>query len=95
MSRSVVSSREARARWQDLLDIVGGGKEEIIITRNKKPIVALVAFEDYEALREQLEDLRSARRAEEAYRAWQRDDSLARPYAEVREELLAEGLLDE
>jgi len=95
MLNPIISSKEARARWRDLLDTVSGRKVEVIISRNKKPIVAMIAIEDYEVLREQLEELKAARRAEEAYRAWQQDDSLARPYSVIREELIAKGLLDE
>ena len=94
MVAKTISSKEARSRWRDLLDAVSGRKEAVVISRNKKPIVAMIPFEDYEALQEQIEEMRISRRAEAAYRAWQQDESLGRPYSEVREELVASQLLD-
>ena len=94
MSNWIVGSKEARTRWHELLGIVSKRKEAIVISRHKKPIVALISFEDYETLGEQLEELSAARRAAEAHRAWQLDESLGRPYATARAELVQEGLLE-
>ncbi len=46
-------------------------------------------------VQDDLEDLLDAQLAEEAYRRWLEDPSRARPYAEVREEMVRDGLLDE
>jgi len=47
-----VSSREARAKWRDLLDTIYRGVPGIIIERYGKPVAALVSFEDFEVLQQ-------------------------------------------
>ena len=95
MRQTILSSREARTRWRDVLDAVNQGKTDVVIERYGKPVAAVIAYEDYEALMEELEDLRDGRLAVAAYEEWKRDPSTARPYEEIRAELIAEGLLDE
>lgn len=95
MTQTVLSSREARTKWRDVLDAVNQGKTDIVIERYGKPVAAVIAYEDYEALLEELEDLRDGRLAQIAYEEWKRDPSTARPWEEVEAELIAEGLLDE
>ncbi len=95
MSVTVVSSREARQRWRDLLDSVYSGATDVVIERYGKPVAALIAFDDYDELQEYLEDLRLSREATKAYEEWREDPSSARPWEEVEAELLAEGWLDE
>lgn len=87
----VINSVHARAKWRDLLDAVG--KQEFVVERNGKPVAAVIAYEDFVALAEQLDELKAARRAAEIYGEWLEDASRARPYSEIREELVAEGLL--
>ena len=94
MTVAAINSREARAKWRDLLDTASKG-EDLIIERNGKPVVALIAYGDFEALQEELDDLRAGRRASVAHEAWKRDPSRGRPYSEIRAELVAEGLLRE
>jgi prevent-host-death family protein len=89
----VVTSAEAREKWRDLLDAVS--KQAVVIERHGKPAAALIAYEDFMELTEQLAELRAARRAAEAYGEWLSDETRARPYREIRQELAAEGLLDE
>jgi PHD/YefM family antitoxin component YafN of YafNO toxin-antitoxin module len=91
----VLDSNKARTRWRDIMDMVGSGRDDVVVLRYREPTVAVIAYEDYVALREQLDDLRAARRAAEAYEAWKQEPSRARPWQEVEEELIAEGLLDE
>jgi PHD/YefM family antitoxin component YafN of YafNO toxin-antitoxin module len=55
----------------------------------------VISYADYEALQDELDDLRAARRAAAIYEEWKSDPSSARPYAEIRAELVAEGKLDE
>jgi prevent-host-death family protein len=87
-------SRHARENWRDLLDMAAG-KADVVITRHGKPAAVLIDYADYLALQEELEELRSARRAQTALERWRQDPSLGRPYAEIRQELIADGLLDE
>jgi len=95
MRQTILSSREARTKWRDVLDAVSQGKTDVVIERYGKPVAAVIAYEDYEALMEELEDLRDGRLAVAAYEEWKLDPSTARPYEEIRAELIAEGLLDE
>jgi len=93
MSQQTLKANEARSRWREIVDgvLVGG---DVVIERYGKPTVAVIPYDDYLALQEELEDLRAARRAEAALQAWERDHSRARPYSEVRREMVEEGLLD-
>ena len=45
--------------------------------------------------REALDELHAAQRAKDAYVEWQEDPTTARPYEEVRAEMVAEGRLNE
>lgn len=93
MVPQVFNSEDARTRWRDILDAASRGLD-VVIARYGKPMAAVIPIADYEALVEELEDLRAARRAQAALEAWREDASRGRPYAVVREELAAEGLLD-
>ena len=87
-------SRQARENWRDLLDMASGGRADVIITRHGKPTAALIDYADSLELQEELEELRSARRAQAALERWRQDPSTGRPYSEIRQELIAEGLLE-
>lgn len=93
MTVMTLDSRNARTKWRDIMDTAQTGGETVI-ERYGRPTAAVIPYSDYEALQEELDDLRASRRAAVAYEAWQRDPSLGRPYNEVRAELVAEGLLD-
>lgn len=93
MTCRILNSDDARTRWRDILDAANRG-EDVVIARYGKPTAVVIPIADYEALQEELEDLRAARRAQAALEAWRKDPGQGRPYAEVRAELLAEGLLD-
>jgi prevent-host-death family protein len=93
MVHQVFNSEEARTHWRDILDAASKGLD-VVIARYDKPMAAVIPIADYEALVEELEDLRAARRAQTALEAWREDSSRGRPYAVVREELASEGLLD-
>lgn len=92
MTYQILNSEDARTRWRDILDAAGMG-QDVVIARYGKPMAAVIPIADYEALLEELEDIRAARRARAALEAWQADHSRGRPYTAVREELAAEGLL--
>jgi PHD/YefM family antitoxin component YafN of YafNO toxin-antitoxin module len=70
------------------------GEGDTVIERNGQPVAALIPFEDYEALLDELDDLRAGRRAQAALEAWEKDRSLGRPYEEVRAEMVRDGMLD-
>jgi len=90
-----VNSRQARTDLRDLLDRVFSGNADIVIERYGKPVAVMIPFEDYEEIREELEDLRTGRRVAKIYETWKGDSSTARPMEAIEAELAAEGLLDE
>jgi prevent-host-death family protein len=92
MAYQILNSEDARTRWRDILDAAGTG-QDVVIARYGKPMAAVIPIADYDALLEELEDLRAARRAQQSLEAWREDRSRGRPYDAVREELAAEGLL--
>ncbi len=94
MLAKVMNSKAARASWRDLLDLAHKGEGDTIIERNGRPVAVLIPFEDYEALQDELDDLRSGRRAQAAVDAWEKDHSLGRPWEEVKAEMIHDGLLD-
>jgi prevent-host-death family protein len=91
----VLDSNKARTQWREILDSASAGSVDVVVERYGKPIVAVIAYEDYVVFQEQIDDMRDARRLSEAYEAWQQDPSRATPWEEVEAELIAEGLLDE
>jgi prevent-host-death family protein len=94
MTVTTWDSRAARENWRKLLDAATTGRSDIVITRHGQPAAALIAYEDYLALQDELDELRAARRAEETVAAWRADPSIARPWTEVEAELVTKGLLD-
>lgn len=45
-----ITASEARARFSELINLVGVGKERVVIERHNKPLVALVPVEELIAL---------------------------------------------
>jgi prevent-host-death family protein len=95
MTVTVFGSREARAKWRDLLDTALAGTGDVIIERSGRPVAALISYADYMALAEELDDLRAARRAQQEYEEYLRDPSAARPWEEIEAELDAKWGIDE
>ena len=90
----VLSSEQARTQWGYVMETAMAG-EDVVIKRYGKPTVAVIAFEDYQNLQEELDELRAARRAGVIYEEWKHDPSTARPWEEVKAELISEGILDD
>jgi PHD/YefM family antitoxin component YafN of YafNO toxin-antitoxin module len=63
------------------------GKGDVIIERNGKDIIVVIPAEDYEQIRETLEDMRAVREAASNYEEWKNNPSVARPWDEVDNEL--------
>lgn len=95
MPVKVLDSNKARTNWRDILDTASGGATDVVVERYGKPVVAVIAYEDFAALQDELDDLRAGRRATEVYEAWKQDPGRGMPYEKFRDELIAEGLLDE
>ena len=81
-------------KWRELVDTAAAGVVDVVITRYGKPVVAVIDYDDFLALQEELDDLRAAKRADAAFEEYLRDPSSARPWDEIRAELIAEGKLD-
>jgi prevent-host-death family protein len=64
MTVKIVDSREARANWRDVLDMAQTNDTDVIITRYNKPVVAVVAYEDYIAVQDELRKRRATRRVQ-------------------------------
>ncbi len=60
MPARTMNSKAARTKWRDLLDLAHKGEADTVIERNGRPVAALIPFEDYEALKDELDDLRAA-----------------------------------
>jgi prevent-host-death family protein len=69
MSPIKVKSGEARAKWRDILDQVFTGKGDVVIERNGKDIAVVIPAEDYEQIRDTLENIRAIRETRAAYEA--------------------------
>jgi prevent-host-death family protein len=76
MTVQTLDSNNARARWRDIIDAARAG-DDTVIARYGKPMAAVIPYADYEALLDELDDLRAGRRAREAEEAWERDPSAA------------------
>lgn len=90
----VLSSDEARTHWRDIMDVsLGGG--DVVVERYGRPVVAVIPYEDYEALVDALDDLRDARVAAARIAEWEADSTTARPYDQIRAEMVNAGNLNE
>lgn len=94
MTVSTWDSNDARIKWREVVDTAAAGVADVVITRYGKPVVAVIDYEDFLALQEELDDLRAARRADAAFERYLHDPSTATPWDKVRDELIAEGKLD-
>lgn len=92
MTAQTIHSEDLCTCWRDILDPASSGSDTVII-HDGKPVAVVVPFEDYAALRDEFADLRAGRRAQIVLDAWRQDPSCARPYEDIRAELVAKGLL--
>jgi prevent-host-death family protein len=93
MQINVLKSDNARQHWRDVLDQVAAGKD-VIIERYNKPLAAIIPYEVYLALLEEIDEWRIVQIAKAELEEYRRDASTARPWEEVKAELIADGLLD-
>lgn len=95
MTIATWDSNDARIRWRELIDTAAAGVADVVITRYGKPVAAVIYYEDFLALQEELDDLRAAKRADAAFEEYLRDPSTAAPWEEVLAEFVAEGKLSQ
>jgi len=93
MARMRYSVQELRSRLRDIMDKLTS--HDAIIERYGKPVAAVIPFEDYEAIVEDLEDIRAARRADEAWAEYDRNPGAFMTLEELRAKLEAEGVFDD
>jgi prevent-host-death family protein len=79
-----VTTKELRAELADVLNRVGYGGEQIVVTRHGKPFVAIVATYDLQAC-QALEDHNDIAEFERAEAAGELEHTV--PWEQVREEL--------
>ena len=80
-----LESRSARKNWRDLLDSAIAGHTDIVITRYGKPVTAMIRYEDYVALQDELVKLRAQQ--SEAYQTMLASESvLAREWNSPEED---------
>ena len=94
MTIATWDSNDARIKWREMLDTAAAGVTDVVITRYGKPLVAVIDYEAFLSLQEELDDLRAVRRADAIFEEYLRDPSSARPWDDIRSELVAEGQLD-
>lgn len=92
MALETLDSNEARLQWRGMLD--HAEKRDAVITRYGKPIAVVIGYEAWLGVQEELEDYRTRQRLQQAIDEWRQDPSTARPWSEIQQEMIAEGLLD-
>jgi prevent-host-death family protein len=92
MAMTTLDSNEARLQWRGILD--NANKEDAIITRYGKPVAVVVGYDAWLGVQEELEEFRARQRVQAAIDEWRQDPTTARPWADIQQEMIAEGLLD-
>ncbi len=93
MTAQILKSDTARIHWRRILDAARAGRDTVI-EHYDTPTAAVIPYEDFLALQDELDDLRAGRRAKTALEAWQRDPSRGRAWADVKADMIRDGLLD-
>ena len=63
MTITMLDSNQARNKWREMLDRVLINNTDVVITRYKKPVVTVVAYEDYLIIQDELAKRRAERAA--------------------------------
>ena len=95
MLTQTFTSDDARKRWRDLIDLAYADQTEVVIERYNKPVAVLVNYEQYQTMKALLSELRVINQAEKNLQAWRKTPARGKPYTQLRQELGAEGLLEE
>lgn len=89
---TTLDSNEARLQWRGILD--NANKEDAIITRYGKPVAVVVGYDAWLGVQEELAEFRARQRVQAAIDEWRQDPTTARPWADIQQEMIDEGLLD-
>jgi PHD/YefM family antitoxin component YafN of YafNO toxin-antitoxin module len=63
MAVKTLDSNQARNHWREMLDTVLKNDADVVITRYDQPVAALLAYEDYLAVHDELIKRRASRKA--------------------------------
>ncbi len=91
MVPEIIPLRELQSRMPTILEYLRKGP--VVLTRDDIAAAVMVEPETWNSLLAELEDLRDTLDAISAYESYQQTGS-ARPWREIRAELVREGLLD-
>jgi PHD/YefM family antitoxin component YafN of YafNO toxin-antitoxin module len=79
MQVKVMGAEEVRREWRTVVDSVLAG-EDVVVERYSRPAVAVIAYDDYTAIRQELEEMRTTRRTNQLRAAWQQGKIKALPW---------------
>lgn len=94
MTITTLDSQIARDNFAGLLATVAKGDASVVITEDGEPVAALVDYAAFVALAEDLDDMQTAQRAAAILADLDAGRTDARPWAEIRTEWIAEGVID-
>jgi PHD/YefM family antitoxin component YafN of YafNO toxin-antitoxin module len=94
MGAKVMKSEAVRVSWRDVIDDVIAGTD-VLVERYNKPVAAVIRYDVYMALQEEIEDLRIGLRAQAALDEYDRDPSLGRSWEEIKAEWHAKDSLED
>ena len=63
MAIKILDSNQAHNDWLTMLDTALSEDTDVVITRHNKPVVTVVAYQDYLAVQDELRQLRAERKA--------------------------------
>jgi PHD/YefM family antitoxin component YafN of YafNO toxin-antitoxin module len=63
MTVKTLDTNQARNHWREMLDTVLKNEVDVVITRYDQPLVAVLAYEDYLAIHDELIKGRATRKA--------------------------------
>jgi prevent-host-death family protein len=89
----IMNAEDVRRGLSGVFSDIAAG-QDVVIERYNKKVGVLISYEDYEALQEQLEDLRDARLAEEVYEAVRSGRMKTIPWKQLKEEVGAKKRRD-
>ena len=70
MAVEVIKANAARAQFRRIIDAVSSSQFDVVIERYDTPMVAVIPYQDYQALRDALDDLRLSREVRADYEAY-------------------------
>jgi len=82
-----IDSNTAHLKWKDLLDSAMHPDVDVVITRHGKPVAVVLAYDEFQAMVEELAELRAKKEVVEAYEEWKADPSTGEAWESVKAEL--------